>query len=135
MANYTVYFRSNYFAVKDVAQFQSFCDEFQLELITKRDASEPLYGFLNQGNEGGLPTARYDEVTQDWEDADLLRTLATHLVEDYVAIVMEVGFEKMRYLVGEAHAVNAKGEIINVELDEIYGRAASLGRKGTSCAE
>lgn len=135
MANYTAYFRSNYFAVKDVAQFQQFCDEFQLEMITKTDAAQTLYGFLNQGNEGGLPTSRYDEATQDWEDADLLSMLATHLAEDYVAIVMEVGFEKMRYLVGEAHAVNAKGDIISVELDEIYERAASLGQKGTRCAE
>lgn len=135
MANYTAYFRSNYFAVKDVAQFQQFCDEFQLEMITKTTDDETLYGFLDQSNEGGIPTTRYHEATQDWEEADLLSMLATHLVDDYVAIVMEVGFEKMRYLVGEAHAVNAKGEIISVELDEIYERSASLGRKGTSCAE
>lgn len=135
MANYTAYFRSNYFAVKDVAQFQQFCDEFQLEMITKTDDGETLYGFLDQGNEGGIPATLFNEATQDWEDADLLTALAAHLVEDYVAIVMEVGFEKMRYLVGEAHAVNAKGDIISVELDEIYERSAVLGRKGTGCAE
>ncbi|MBL8206012.1 MAG: hypothetical protein JNM09_17380 [Blastocatellia bacterium] len=135
MANYTAYFRSNYFAVKDVAQFRQFCDEFQLEMITQTDADQTLYGILDQGNESGIPTSCYHEATQDWEDTDFLSALATHLVEDYVAIVMEVGFEKMRYLVGEAHAVNAKGEIISVELDEIYERSASLGRKRTSCAE
>ena len=77
---------------------------------------------------------RYNEATQAWQEADLLTALATQLADDHVAIVMEVGFEKMRYLLGEAHAVNAKGERVSVELDEIYERSTSLGRKGTSCS-
>lgn len=135
MANYTAYFRSNYFAVKDVAQFQAFCAAFQLEMITDTENNQTLYGFLNEGNEGGIPATRYNEATDDWEEVDLLGELAAHLVEDYVAIVMEVGFEKMRYLIGMAHAVNAKGERMEVDLDEIYERSAVLGRKGTSCSE
>ncbi|MBS1808813.1 MAG: hypothetical protein JST84_11520 [Acidobacteria bacterium] len=135
MANYTAYFRSNYFAVKDVAQFQAFCAAFQLEMITDTENNQTLYGFLNEGNEGGIPVTRYNEATDDWEEVDLLGELAAHLMEDYVAIVMEVGFEKMRYLIGMAHAVNAAGERMEVDLDEIYERSAVLGRKGTSCSE
>lgn len=134
MANYTAVFRSNYFAVKDVAQFQSFCEEFQLELITNAEGNETLYGFLPQNHEGGIPVTRYNEATDEWEEADLLATLATHLAEGYVAIVMEVGFEKLRYLIGVAHAVNAAGEMIAVDLDEIYKRASTLGSVCTSCS-
>lgn len=132
MANYTAYFRSNYFAVKDVAQFQTFCTEFNCTMITNIEGAQTLYGFY--GDDGGIPVTRYNEEKQDWEEADLLSALASHLTDDYVAIVMEVGFEKMRYLLGEAHAVNAKGKMLSVELDEIYERSASLGRKGTSCS-
>lgn len=135
MANYTAYFRSNYFAVKDVARFQAFCHAFQLELVTTTENSQTLYGFLNERNEGGLPVTRYNEATDDWEEADLMGELATHLVDGYVAIVMEVGFEKMRYLIGMGYAVNARGEMMEVDLDEIYERSAVLGRKGTSCSE
>jgi len=134
MANYTAYFRSNYVAVKDAAQFQAFCAAFQLEMITTTENNQTLYGFLNEGNEGGLPVTRYNEATDDWEEVDFMSELAAHLTDDYVAIVMEVGYEKMRYLSGEAHAVNAKGEMISVDLDEIYERSATLGRKGTNCS-
>lgn len=133
MANYTAYFRSNYFAVKDVAQFQAFCAAFQLEMITKTENNQTLYGFLNEGNEAGIPVTRYNEATDDWEEAEFMGELAAHLTDGYVAIVMEVGWEKLRYLIGVAHAVNAAGEMLDVDLDEIYARVAALGPHRTSC--
>lgn len=133
MANYTAFFRSNYFAVKDVAQFQRFCQEFQMEMISDTEQDETLYGFLGPEHESGIPVTRYNETTDEWEEADWLAILATHLADDYVAIVMEVGYEKLRYLIGVAHAVNAAGEMVDVDLDEIYSRAASLGQHRTSC--
>lgn len=133
MANYTANFRSNYFAVKDVAQFQVFCTAFQLEMITDIENNQTLYSFLNEGNESGIPATRYNEVIDDWEEIDFMNELATHLMDGYVAIVMEVGYEKLCYLIGVAHAVNAAGEVIEVDLDEIYPRAAALGLHRTSC--
>lgn len=132
MADYTAYFRSNYFAVKDAGGFQFFCAEFNCAMMTKIEGEQTLYGFY--GNDHGIPVTRYNEEKQSWEEADLLSALADHLTDDYVAIVMEVGFEKMRYLIGEAHAVNAAGEIASLDLDEIYERAAALGSKRTHCS-
>jgi len=40
---------------------------------------------------------------------------------------MEVGAEASRYLTGWATAVNSKGDRVDVDLDEIYERAKSLG--------
>jgi hypothetical protein len=40
-----------------------------------------------------------------------------------VAVFVEVGAEKLRYLTGWSFAVSAKGERVEVSLDEIYQRA------------
>lgn len=53
--------------------------------------------------------------------------VAAHLVDGDVAVFMEVGFEKMRFLVGQAVAINAAGEHRTVSLDDIYASARDLG--------
>ena len=44
-----------------------------------------------------------------------------------VAILQEVGAEKLRYLVGYAVAVNHRGETLAVSIDEVYGRVRNAG--------
>jgi hypothetical protein len=134
MANYTASFRSNYFAVKDAEQFNQFCDEFKLEMITKSEGGGTLHGFLNKGNEAGLPLTRLNQESGEWEGVDFIALLAEHLVSGYVAVVMEVGSEGLRYLIGEAYAVNSEGQNISLTLDEIYQRAATLGSICTDCS-
>lgn len=50
-----------------------------------------------------------------------------------MAIVREIGYEKMRYLVGYTVAVNAAGESLEVSLDDIYEAAKRLGKHITAC--
>jgi hypothetical protein len=88
MAEYTATFRSNYFAVKDPDKFRAFCELFGLEMITRTDEEISLYGFLNKGNESGIPFARYDQKAEDWELVDLIGILAEHLMPDYVAVIL-----------------------------------------------
>jgi len=40
---------------------------------------------------------------------------------------VEVGSEKLRYLIGEAIVVNSKGRTICVTLEEIYEKALAAG--------
>lgn len=134
MANYTAIFRSNYFAVKDAEQFNEFCDEFKLEMITKSEGESTLHGFLNKGNEAGIPLTRLNNESGEWEGVDFLGLLAEHLMPDYVAVVMEIGSEGLRYLIGEAYAINSEGQSISLTLDEIYQRAAALGSICTNCS-
>ncbi len=134
MADYNATFRSNYFGIKDAAQFRAFCEEFDLEMVTKVEEGGTLYAFLNKGNEAGVPFTRYDKEANDWEPVDFLGVLAEHLLPDYVAVIFEIGSEKMRYLVGEAFAVNSEGENIILTLSEIYRRAKSLGSICTDCS-
>jgi len=59
--------------------------------------------------------------------------LAGHLKEGWVAVVREIGFEKMRYLVGYSVAINSRGQSIEVSLDQIYEDAKRLGEHVTAC--
>lgn len=53
--------------------------------------------------------------------------VAAHLVDGDVAVFLEVGAEKMRYLGGIAYAVNSQGESRTVSLEDIYEQAKPLG--------
>jgi hypothetical protein len=130
MANYYAFARSNYFRVKDISKFEEFCDSLNLTVIKDKNESN-LVGFLVEDNDGSLPSYIYNEETDEYEDIDLAEELASHLEEDEVAIFMEVGAEKLRYLVGVAIAVNSKGEIKQVNLGEIYKLADTLGKNIT----
>jgi len=133
LANYVPFARSNYFAVKDRPAFEQFCQKFGLELIESDEEDQKgLVGFLCY-EESGIPNVYYDEQGESF-DVDFDAELATHLQDGHVAVCVEIGYEKMRYLVGYAFAVNAKGETVSVNLDEIYERAKTLGEKVTVAA-
>lgn len=134
MANYVPFMRSNYFEVKDAAAFEAFCTKWDVELTRgggeRRES--PLYGFLANG-EMGLPPCYWDAAQDDFVEGEFVKELATHLADGWVAIIREVGYEKYRYLVGFTVAVNSKGEILEITLDEIYAKAKSLGSHVTRC--
>ncbi len=64
------------------------------------------------------------------EDAefDLATELAEHLVPGQVAVLLEVGAENLRYLTGQAIAVNAKDGVVEPTLSDIYRKAARAFR-------
>lgn len=64
--------------------------------------------------------------TGDW-----LSDLAKHIAGDDVAVVMQIGNDKMRFLAAHAWAVNGSGQTQELDLDEIYDRAGALGRLPT----
>jgi hypothetical protein len=120
MANWIGTARSNYFHVKDEAQFTIWADACDLDYLQDK---EGRYAIAARDGEG-WPSSYLDEHGEDF-DLDLPMELATHLKDGEVAILMEVGNEKLRYLTGYAVAVNSKGEIASVGLDEIYKKAAT----------
>jgi hypothetical protein len=122
MADYVPKARSNYFAVRDRAAFLAWCETRDLTPI--RNAKDTLDGFLC---DQGIPTSSYNEETDDDGDIDFFAELAEHLADEHVAICMEIGSERLRYLIGYAMAVNHAGETHSIDLNEIYVRAAPLG--------
>jgi len=56
----------------------------------------------------------------DGLNTDFYTEFSRHLEKDEVAILMEVGSEKLRYLVGFAMAINHEGDILQVSIRDIY---------------
>lgn len=124
--------RSNYFRVKDEDEFARWVESVRgLELISD---GEGRLGLLSTDEFGHWPVSSYNEETEEDEDIDVFGEVASRLQEGSVAVFVEVGAEKMRYLTGFALAVNSKGEETRMDLGEIYERAKSLGEEIT-CAE
>lgn len=134
MATYFAVARSNYFKVKDPAAFRAEADLYNL---TVRDAVQPsqraegLVMVQPDGDGGGWPSFVWDDELGDEVEVDVPALLARHLVEGQVAIIEEVGFEKLRYLCGFAVAVNNRGETRTVHLGDIRGQATALGEHVT----
>ncbi len=126
MANYYASARTNYFTVKDPVAFRQWAAKYKLEVVSNNKQQLAL---LPSGHtdDGTFPS--YDP--KEDQDIDFAVELSTHLVDGDVAIIIEVGAEKLRYLHGHAEAINSKGKRVFVNLDEIYERAKKLGKNIT----
>ncbi|MHB8409563.1 MAG: hypothetical protein ACYDHY_15975 [Acidiferrobacterales bacterium] len=82
----------------------------------------------------GWPCWRTNGNADEAEEFDLPAFVSQHLAKDEVAIFMEVGAEKLRYLVGYAVAINDKGKRKTVSLGDIYKQAEKLVPKGIKIA-
>ena len=120
MANYYASCRSNYFAVKDEAAFREWANT--MPDIEMHFNSEKFCLLGDNADGAGWPSYRYVEEGEN-DELDLEGELSQHLAEGEVAVLMEVGAEKLRYLVGYATAVSWTGETTTVSLDDIYERA------------
>lgn len=125
-------FRSNYFAVKDRAAFEEWCRRLDLRLLV-RDDDPNLVGFLNDGNEGGIPWTQTSVAEEDENDIDFIGELGAFLIGGQVAIVIEIAYEGYRYLGGVAYAINSKGEQKHIDLADIMTLAETLGEHVTKC--
>lgn len=124
MANYYGSCRTNFFRVKDDKAFEAAMDGIDDVEYHNRDGKYVLLG--NNADGAGWPTYKYDEARDDHEDLDLVDEVFPYLADGEVAIFMEVGAEKLRFLIGYAEAVNNKGERDIISLTDIYERAAKL---------
>jgi hypothetical protein len=127
--------RSNYFKVKDLDKFKALCARWGVEFVAKHDAPW-LVGFLGQSEYGGLPSYLIEEDGNTGEEIELdsddfYKELAEHLKDGEVAVMIESGAEKLRYITGYAVAVNSKGKVVSVTLDDIYKKAMRLGKNIT----
>jgi len=134
MANYYATARSNYFAVKDPPAFENWCREHNLNFWTQDSASQ-LYAIVpDDGDASGWPNTKWNEAKDEWEEFDFFKELSAHLDFDYVAVLEEAGAEARRYISAYAVAVNAKGEVSTVRLDDIYEKAKQMGKIVTDAA-
>ena len=93
---------------------------------------EQCCGFL--GTDTGAIVGYAEDIQGNpLEFDDMVKMLATHLEEGWVAILQEVGAEKLRYITGYSLAVNHLGETVDIDINNIYQKAENLGRCITRC--
>ena len=115
MAEYEGYARTNYFKVKDLTAFRAWAEPLDLEITTDVDDPDAI-ALLCNTEHGVWPTID----PEIHEEIDFELTLSGHLAPGQVAILMEVGHEKMCYVGGYATAINDEGERIDISLYDIY---------------
>jgi len=132
MANYYGKARSNYFAVKDAEAFTSEMAQYPIEVITRDAEDGTLYGFIDEDPDGGADIWCYwDEEADEQIDIEWAEVFKRHLQDGWVAILLESGAEKYRYVGGMASAFNNKGEEKTIMLNDIYELAQGLGENIT----
>ncbi len=120
--------RSNYFHVKDEAAFRKEAESLGLEVMTSSSDSDLLFMVTpNAMNDNsGWPTWSPDESDADGDplEVDIVGSLSKHLVKGEIVVLMECGAEKLRYLTGHATAFNSNGKRVDLDLGDIYQKAA-----------
>lgn len=129
MANWYATARSNYFRVKDEAAFRLEAAKLGLDVNPLRAKDETLFMVtpnMDRSDSGDWPTWSLNETDEDGDmvELDIAGTLAKHLVEDEIVVLMESGAEKVRYVTGHATAFNSLGKRIDLDLSDIYSKAA-----------
>lgn len=128
MANYYANARTNYFKVKDIEAFKNEVANYPLEVASRGDNPELVALFITEGDEdGSFPWCDYYTEDADGDEIDWTAIFARHLQENSVAIIQEVGNEKLRYFGGMAVAINSKGEEIVININSIFEQAKTLG--------
>lgn len=112
MANYHCAIRTNYFHVKDSELFRQFMScvygaDGSIELWEEKDADgQATFAF---GANGGISGLR-DALDVDEAGYDVfIRGLQQHIREDDAVIILEVGREKLCYLVDSAEIITCNG--------------------------
>lgn len=118
MAEYICAARSNRFAVKDKQAFLAWVDE--MPGVSAEKMSGERFLLLCEADSGGWPTGLWDPETDKEREVDFPLELSEHLAAGEIAVLLEAGFMKLRAIKGEAVAVNHRGEVLTVSIDDIY---------------
>jgi hypothetical protein len=129
--NYEAHARSNYFRVKDMESFRAFLSAWGNDVTLRPHYDDAELVCLLSTGEGGFPS--HDDDTD--EPIYFPQLVAEHLADDEVAVFVECWHEGLRYVGGDALAINNKGETVIIHTDDIYGLAAKLGANVTLASE
>ena len=130
MSNYMPHCRSNHFRVTNPAAFLIWAENLDLTVNVQHQALDdenPVELAMIHPNErtteGHWPSDYYEDDEGVEHDRDWMLELSTHLADNEVAVLMEAGHEKLRYVCGYAVAIRNNGDMIVVSLNDIYEKA------------
>jgi hypothetical protein len=124
MANWYGTSRSNYFRVKDKDAFLKWAEVRGLGVFKNEESADLFAIHGGSTDDGSWPSYDMEGDTE----IDLVAELAEHLAKGQIAVLMEIGAEKLRYLTGVAIAINHKGRVVELTLSDIYRKAARAFR-------
>jgi hypothetical protein len=132
MANYVAIARSSYFPVRDHEAFRAWVVQRGLGLFEADDREEFHTFAIHSGDhEGGWPTTAFNHADGEDEEIDIFEELADHILDGWCAILIQVGWEKLRYLTGNAILVS-RNLIEHIDLEtQMQARAEALGLECT----
>lgn len=130
MANWYGVARSNRFKVKDVDAFKEDLSGLELDITVENG----LILLFSDTEYGSWPSGYFCDEEDDFLMIDLEGIIQEHIVDGEVAILMEVGNEKLRYVTGTAVAISSD-RVERISLDAIYDIARSMTDKEINIAE
>lgn len=120
MANYYENARTNYVKVKDPEEFKKWAKRYCALVEAENDGKTGKFCLL--WNDGFNDTP-YDDNDDEMEGS-FFPDVAEHLVDGEVLVLVASGHENLRYITGYAQAINSKGDIVGISIDDIYQKAA-----------
>ena len=111
MANYYGFTRTNYFAVKDEEKFRQVVASCQAskenpEVWEEAVDGQTLFAFGCYGSLSGLPCG--DEEDYECDLGAFHSALQQVVADGHAIIITEVGYEKLRYLVGDCTVITSQ---------------------------
>jgi hypothetical protein len=121
LANYYGFTRTNYFAVKDEERFRQVVASCQAseenpEVWEEAVDGQTLFAFGCYGSLSGLPCG--DEEDYECDLGAFHNALQQVVADGHAIIITEVGYEKLRYLVGDCTVITSQ-EIAYTNLSDI----------------
>lgn len=103
--------RTSYFRVQPekLSEFKGWAKKLNLEVVENADGHALL-----SHEAAGWPNYQPDDA--DMEGVDFAQQISPWLAPGEVAVLLEVGYEKMAYLHGYACAASADGELVEINL-------------------
>ena len=124
MADWCGTARSNYFRVRDENAFKAWAARLGLE-CWPCDDNDGSFAIAGEQASGGWPTSVDDDGEEGLREVDVIRELAAHLADGEIAVLMEIGAEKLRYVTGNAVALDNTGRCVSLRLADIYDLAGA----------
>jgi len=108
MANYYATVRTNYFHVKSPDEFKKMLMDVEGEdsvlLFEETDENgQPIFGFGCCGTIYGIPKGEDEETDYDF----FIEKLQACVADDDAVIILEAGYEKLRYVIATALVVTS----------------------------
>lgn len=122
MASWSGAARSNWVRVADLEGLKKSLDNWSISVQEDGDGRVAFFSTV-----GGWPSFSEDE-TGDEIEFTFSEVVMPYIAEGEVLVVMEAGYERLRYLTGVAAAFVRRGDTVEnkvVELFDIYEKAAS----------